>query len=180
MEATSRAKIWKIVMLLCRLGLGGVFIAAAYSKMEPLAGMPWSVASVKASLSMFAMGVDSYQMLPAWAVSPLAHFLPFFEIVLGIWLISGIGLRISSLLSTLSLCAFIYAMFSVWHRGLTVTCGCFGQGGPPIGPRDMMRDGLLFLPPSVVLMVGSFMAKKNSASAMPSEAVRPAPPVPAS
>jgi len=165
MEPSSRAKAWKWVMLACRIALGIIFIVAAVSKIKPLQGLPWSVASVKTSLAMFAMGIDSYQILPAWAVTPFAQILPFFELFLGLWLISGIALRVSSILSTLALCGFIAAMASVWHRGLTVTCGCFGQGGPPIGPKDMLRDGLLFLPLSLVLLVGSFILAKKSHAA---------------
>src|SRR5690348_229932 len=128
MEQTSRQKTGRILLIIGRIALAGIFLAAGVSKLKPLTGMPWTVASVKTSLAMFAMGVDSYQILPPWAVSPLAHFLPFFEIVLAIWLLSGIGLRSSSLLSTLAICVFIYAMFSAWRRGLTINCGCFGQG----------------------------------------------------
>ena len=165
MEQTSRQKIGKILLTIGRIVLAGIFLAAAFGKLKPLAGMPWTVASVKTSLAMFAMGVDSYQILPPWAVSPVAHFLPFFEIVLAIWLLSGLALRVSSLLSTLAICLFIYAMFSAWRRGLTINCGCFGQGGAPIGPKDMMRDGLLFLPLSLAIFVGSVLMKRKKSMA---------------
>jgi uncharacterized membrane protein YphA (DoxX/SURF4 family) len=172
MTQQSRRKLGWALMLVGRIALGVIFIVAAVSKIKPLPGMAWTVASVKTSLAMFSMGVDSYQLLPPWAVSPVAHILPFFEIVLGVWLISGIGLRLSSLLATLALCGFIAAMGSVWHRGLTVTCGCFGQGGPPIGPKDMMRDGFLFLPIAVALVIGSFLIHRKS---RPSPASNPLP-----
>lgn len=161
MEQTSRARTGRILLIVGRIVLAAIFLAAGVSKLKPLTGMPWTVASVKTSLAMFAMGVDSYQILPPWAVSPLAHFLPFFEIVLAIWLLSGFALRVSSLLSTLAICVFIYAMFSAWRRGLTINCGCFGQGGAPIGPKDMMRDGLLFLPLSLAVFIGSIFASRK-------------------
>jgi uncharacterized membrane protein YphA (DoxX/SURF4 family) len=162
MSEESRRKLGRALLIVGRIILGVIFIVAAVSKLRPLAGMPWTIASVKTSLAMFAMGVDSYQILPPWAVSPMAHYLPFFELVLGLWLISGIGLRISSVLSTLAICVFIYAMFSAWRRGLTINCGCFGQGGKPIGPVDMLRDGLLFLPLSLALVVGSFLVSRKT------------------
>ena len=46
MEPSSRAKAWKWVMLACRIALGIIFIVAAVSKIKPLQGLPWSVASV--------------------------------------------------------------------------------------------------------------------------------------
>ncbi|MGH9575608.1 MAG: MauE/DoxX family redox-associated membrane protein [Candidatus Acidiferrales bacterium] len=161
MENTSRQKTGRILLIIGRITLAVIFFAAAFGKLKPLTGMPWTFASVKTSLAMFAMGVDSYQILPAWAVSPVAHFLPFFEIVLAIWLLSGFALRVSSLLSTIAICVFIYAMFSAWRRGLTINCGCFGQGGAPIGPKDMMRDGLLFLPLSLAIFVGAIFMRRS-------------------
>jgi uncharacterized membrane protein YphA (DoxX/SURF4 family) len=162
MEPTSRGNTGRKLLIIGRIALAIIFLAAAFGKLKPLAGMPWTIASVKTSLAMFAMGVDSYQILPPWAVSPMAHFLPFFEIVLGIWLLSGITLRLSSLLSTLAICVFIYAMFSAWRRGLSINCGCFGQGGKPIGPVDMMRDGLIFLPLSLAVFIGSLLMKRKA------------------
>jgi uncharacterized membrane protein YphA (DoxX/SURF4 family) len=171
MQQTSRSKTGRILLIVGRIVLAGIFLAAAFGKLKPLAGMPWNVASVKTSLAMFAMGVDSYQILPAWAVSPVAHFLPFFEIFLAIWLLSGIALRFSSLLSTLAICLFIYAMFSAWRRGLTINCGCFGQGGAPIGPKDMMRDGLLFLPLSLAIFIGSLLIRRKARVDLATQAV---------
>jgi len=166
MEQASRAKTLRILMILCRVALGIIFIFAAFSKMKPLEGMPWTVGSVKTSLAMFAMGIDSYQILPAWAVTPMAQTLPFIEIGLGLWLISGIWLRLSSLVSILMLCMFIVAMYSVWRRGLTVTCGCFGQGGSPITTKEMMRDGFLFMPLALVPFIGSFFLNRKSRPAV--------------
>ncbi|HKV47903.1 MAG TPA: MauE/DoxX family redox-associated membrane protein [Candidatus Acidoferrales bacterium] len=161
MGKTSHQKTGRILLIVGRIALAGIFLAAAIGKLKPLTGMPWTVASVKTSLAMFAMGVDSYQILPASAVSPLAHFLPFFEIVLAIWLLSGFALRVSSLLSTLAICVFIYAMFSAWRRGLSINCGCFGQGGAPIGLWDMIRDAVIFLPLSLAIFIGSIFANRS-------------------
>src|SRR5580700_3097911 len=118
MASTSRARRGRILLTAGRIALAGIFLVAAYAKMRPLEGMPWTVGSVKTSLAFFAMGVDSYQILPPWGVILVAHWLPLFEVVLGLWLLSGIALRISSLFSTLTICTFIYAMFSAYERGL--------------------------------------------------------------
>ena len=162
MSAESRTKTVKILLVIGRIALAATFIFAAYSKMAPPPGFGWSLGSVKISLNLFANGVDSYQMLAPGAVNLVAHYLPPFELFLGLWILSGIGLRISSLVSTLAICAFIYAMFSAWRRGLTINCGCFGTSSKPIGPEDMMRDGLLFLPLSVFLLLGSFWIARRS------------------
>jgi uncharacterized membrane protein YphA (DoxX/SURF4 family) len=160
-RASSREKIVKILLLIGRIVLALIFLVAAVSKLRPLPGMPWTVPSVRISLAMFSMGIDAYQILPTWAVSPLAHFLPFAELVLGLWLLFGFALRLSSLVSALLICVFITAMYSAYRRGLTGTCGCFGQGGGPIGLLDLFRDSL-FLLLSLALFVGTFFTRRKS------------------
>jgi uncharacterized membrane protein YphA (DoxX/SURF4 family) len=164
----SHKSVGATVLVLARFVLAAIFIFAAYAKMRPQPGMPWTLASVRTSLAMFAMGVDSYQMLPAFVVAPFAHWLPPVELALGLWLLSGIGLRLSSILSTLAIIAFIAAMFSAYRRGLTISCGCFGPG-EQIGPKTLIRDTLLFLPLSLAVSIGSFRvhrahAEKSAAS----------------
>ena len=170
MSDVAQRRLGRILLLIGRIVLAGIFLAAAYAKMKPQPGMPWSVASVNTSLSMFAMGVDSYQLLPAWAVSPFAHLLPPFELILGLWLLSGIGLRVSSVVSTLAICAFVVAMYSAYRRGLTVSCGCFGPG-EQIGPWTFIRDGLLFLPLSLAVTAGAFLLHRRPVAAAVAGAV---------
>jgi len=62
-------------------------------------------------------------------------------------------------------------MFSAWRRGLSINCGCFGQGGKPIGPMDMMRDGLIFLPLSLAVFIGSLLVKRKAVPEPGAEAV---------
>jgi uncharacterized membrane protein YphA (DoxX/SURF4 family) len=157
---TNRRRVGRILLIIGRVLLAVIFLFAAYAKMKPQGTMPWTMASVRTSLSMFAMGVDSYQMLPLWAVSPFAHFLPIFELVLGLWLLSGIGLRAGSIVSTLAVLVFIAAMWSAYLRGLTISCGCFGPG-EQVGPLTLIRDGLTFLPLSLAVMIGAFLLHRG-------------------
>jgi len=174
MSHETRGKIGRILLIIGRVALAAIFIYAAYAKMKPQPGMAWSLGSVRTSLAMFAMGVDSYEMLPSTAVSPFAHLLPPFELLLGLWLLSGIGLRFSGLLSTILICAFVIAMYSAFKRGLTISCGCFGPGAQ-IGMKDLIRDGLLFLPLSLAVTVGAFMRRRATRPAVGSTpAVTPA------
>jgi uncharacterized membrane protein YphA (DoxX/SURF4 family) len=160
MGAESQAKLGRILLVIGRVALAAIFIYAAFAKMRPQPGMAWTPGSVRVSLSMFAMGVDSYQMLPPWAVSPFAHFLPPFELILGLWLLSGFGLRLSGLVSTALICAFVIAMWSAYRRGLTISCGCFGPGAQ-IGMKDLIRDGLIFLPLALAVSVGAFFTQRR-------------------
>ncbi len=73
----------KYAILLLRLLIGAVFVYAAYTKLRD----PWT---------LFAMSVDSYKVLPEWAVLVVARSLPWFELVLGLALIGGLALRHAS------------------------------------------------------------------------------------
>jgi uncharacterized membrane protein YphA (DoxX/SURF4 family) len=148
------------LLLIGRVILAGIFLVAAYAKMKPQAGMPWTIGSVRVSLAMFAMGVDSYQMLPAWAVNAVAFLLPPFELFLGLWLLSGVALRFSSLLASLMIVGFIAAMWSAYERGLTINCGCFGPG-ELVGPRTLIRDGLEYLPLAFAVTIGAFLMPRK-------------------
>ena len=152
--AASSEKWVRIFVLLARLAFACIFLFAAYSKMKPQVPGPWSLDSIKLSLSMFAMQVDSYQMLPPSQVLRVAHLLPPFELFLGLWLLSGIALRYSALLTTLLLTGFFGLMIRTYALGLAINCGCFGTS-EQVGPRKVFEDGSFFAF-SVALTVGAF------------------------
>jgi uncharacterized membrane protein YphA (DoxX/SURF4 family) len=170
---SSGRKAVQVFVLVGRLVLAGIFLFAAYSKMKPQIPVPWSVSSVKTSLSMFAMQVDSYQMLPASQVLRVAHLLPPFELLLGLWLLSGIAVRYSALLTTLVLTGFFGLMIRTYALGLAINCGCFGTS-EQVGPKKIFEDGSFFAF-SVALTVAAFwLHHKNrqiSVSAAPAAAI---------
>jgi uncharacterized membrane protein YphA (DoxX/SURF4 family) len=155
----KRARVGRILLIVGRVVLAGIFLLAAYAKMRPQPGMPWTVGSVRISLSMFAMGVDSYEMLPPWAVSPLAHLLPPFELLLGLWILSGIALRYSALVATLLVTGFVYAMTRAYMLHLGINCGCFGPG-EQVGPKTLVRDGLM-IPLALAVTIGAFFVNRK-------------------
>lgn len=59
----------------------------------------------------------------------LGLLLPIGEVVLAAALLVGIGVRLSGLLTALLMGAFIIGIISVWVRGYSIDCGCFGGGG---------------------------------------------------
>jgi hypothetical protein len=174
-SSSSRRKAVQVFVLVGRLVLAGIFLFAAYSKMKPQIPVPWSVSSVKTSLSMFAMQVDSYQMLPASQVLRVAHLLPPFELFLGMWLLSGIAVRYSALLTTLALTGFFGLMIRTYALGLAINCGCFGTS-EQVGPRKVLEDGSFFAF-SVALTVAAFWlhhkSRRASVSAAPAAAIAP-------
>ena len=169
MTTQARGNLGRVLLMVGRLALAAIFLFAAYAKLKPpVSTMHWSAASVNSSLSMFAMQVDSYQLLPPAAVSPVAHLLPPFELVLGLWLVSGVVVRFSSLLTTLLLGGFFAVMVRTYALGLEINCGCFGPG-EQLGTKTLLRDGSL-LALSLAVTIGAFLIRKRRGHAAPSEA----------
>jgi uncharacterized membrane protein YphA (DoxX/SURF4 family) len=130
----------RLVVLVGRLVLGGVFLYAGYAKILLPNMNPHP--PIRIALSLFAMQVDSYQMLPPWAVNLVAHTLPFTEIVLGLLLLTGWQLRIWGTLTSLIMVGFFAAVVRSYAMGLQINCGCFANP-EPLTKMTVVRDGLL-------------------------------------
>jgi uncharacterized membrane protein YphA (DoxX/SURF4 family) len=129
-----RAIIW-----IGRLVLAGIFIYAGYAKLTM--GMnprpPIGVA-----LSFFALQVDSYRILPTWGVNFVAHTLPFAEIVLGLLLLLGVGLRIWATIISLIILGFFGAVLRAYLLHMDINCGCFATP-EPVTLKKVFEDGVL-------------------------------------
>jgi uncharacterized membrane protein YphA (DoxX/SURF4 family) len=164
-----RRSVVRFLLVVGGIVIGSIFLVAAYGKLKPLPGFPWTWASIKTSIALFAIQVESYQVLSSSAANAVAHLLPFFELFLGLWLISGIWRRYSSLVACLAFVGFMIAIFSAYRRGLKIDCGC-GVGPPEeAGPGALLRDGLRFLLPAVIVATGAFWIRRNAPAAPATE-----------
>src|SRR5258705_939382 len=109
----SRSKILPAVTLILRIALGAIFVYAAWTKLKD----PWA---------LFAMAIDSYQVLPMWAVEWLARTLPWAELLIGVLLIAGRWMRLSTVITSLLLLVFFTLMIRAYVKGIEINCGCFG------------------------------------------------------
>ncbi len=114
-------------MLAARLVLGAIFVYAAYVKLRD----PWQ---------LFAMGIDSYGVLPLRMVETAAHVIPWLEMAVGVMLLSGVWLRLSGTLVSLMLLTFFALMVRAYAKGMQINCGCFGPG-EVISWKTLLRDG---------------------------------------
>ena len=115
------------VGLVARLTLGGVMLVAGGLKVT------------KPEVS--ARAVQAYQLLPFDLATYLGYGLPIVEIVLGLLLLLGLFTRTAALVSGVMLVAFVIGISSAWARGLSIDCGCFGQGGTIAPSRDALPRG---------------------------------------
>lgn len=167
MSGASRWTRGRLLLLLGRLGLAVIFLAAAYGKLRPQNAVPWTLrslevtpASLGLSMTFFAMQVDSYQMLPPWAVRPFAHTLPWVECALGILLLAGLALRPVALASTLLLALFWAVVIRSYAMHLAINCGCFGPNEKLTG-WTIARDGS-FVALGLAVTVGAFLIHRRS------------------
>lgn len=99
--------------LVSRLVLGGVFAIAGITKALDPGGLA-------ASIRTYGLG------LPEWFVSLSAFGLPYLEILLGLYLISGLFTKVSAWATNAIMVVFVLALFQGALRGLEIDCGCFG------------------------------------------------------
>ena len=91
---------------------------------------------------MFALSIDTYQLLPEWAVLTTARVLPWLELAIGLLLLIGVWLRYVSTLAAAILGVFFAIMLLSFGKGMGIDCGCFGVG-EPLTAKTLARDGLL-------------------------------------
>jgi uncharacterized membrane protein YphA (DoxX/SURF4 family) len=133
--------------------LGVIFLYAAWMKLRD----PWA---------LFAISIDSYQVLPFWAVELAAHSLPWFELLLGALLIAGVWRGVPAVAATLLLGVFFGLMVRAMAKGMQIDCGCFGPG-ERLSWVTLLRDGAL-LASSVFVTAMAFLPRRG-ARPVPSE-----------
>ena len=137
----------KSLLIIGRVLLGAVFIYAAWSKIR------------QPSYILFAMAIHSYKLAPEWAELGMARALPWFELVLGLTLVSGFLLRYTAATASVLLSVFFGVMTRSYLAGQQINCGCFGIG-EALSPRTLVRDGLL-LAVSFAVTFGAFFAERT-------------------
>jgi len=145
---SSRNKILRWIVLALRLVLGAIFVYAGYVKLRD----PWA---------LFAMGIDSYHILPLRLVEPVARTLPWFEVAVGLLLMAGVWMRFSAACISAMLLVFVGAMTRALIKGQDISCGCFGPG-EAISKWTMLRDGSM-LAGSLFLTGMAFLRRRPPA-----------------
>jgi uncharacterized membrane protein YphA (DoxX/SURF4 family) len=125
--ALLKSRIRRIAVVLLRVLLGGIFIYAGYVKLVE----PWQ---------LFAAGIADYEVVPLWAAKFLAHTLPWFEVLVGLMLVVGRWMRVSSVSISLLLLVFFSLMVRAFVGGKEINCGCFGPN-ELISWKTLVRDG---------------------------------------
>ena len=109
-----------------RIAIGVVFILSGVGKLR--------------SPYIFLANIYEYQLVGPEQGLAVAALLPWFEILIGICLVSGFMVGGALLGVILSCLVFVAAQMSVIERGLAINCGCFGgEGKTMVGVISILR-----------------------------------------
>ncbi|MFJ8109922.1 MauE/DoxX family redox-associated membrane protein [Streptomyces sp. NPDC096132] len=123
-----------------------------------LAGVLGYAGLVKArDLTESGRTVALYRLVPDGAAQLIGGALPFIELALAALLIAGLATRAVAAATAVLMVTYIAAIASVWARGLSIDCGCFGGAGTVTSGAqrgyavDIARD-LVFLGAAALLI----------------------------
>jgi uncharacterized membrane protein YphA (DoxX/SURF4 family) len=137
------------LLLLGRLGIAAIFLYAGYEKVRE----PWI---------QFAVSIDTFKVAPEAWLPTIAQYLPWFEIILGLWLLlpSAIS-KWGALVATGMLTFFLGIGIRAAALGLTVDCGCFGAGHSGALDATWFTEHVAMLALGVVVTVFEFLPARN-------------------
>jgi uncharacterized membrane protein YphA (DoxX/SURF4 family) len=119
-----------------RLVIGAVFAISGYTKVVDIDG---TIRSVRA-----------YRILPEAIVPTVGAGLPVLELALAALLVTGLLTRLAAMITVPVSAAFFIGVSWAWAHGLSIKCGCFGNGGLTSNPvpgyvRELVINGVLML-----------------------------------
>ena len=143
------ALIKRVLLIAGQVILAAIFIVAGYAKLRE----PWP---------NFAVSINSFKMVPETWLEPMARYVPWAELLLGLAILSGFLLRWSALIASLVLTVFFAVLIRAWSLGMQVDCGCFGSGEGPLGPLRLAEEALM-LAVGVAVTIAAFRRAARSA-----------------
>lgn len=121
-----------IVLLICRLIVGFIFLSYGASKIE--------------IADKFAADIAKYTIMPEFSLNIFAIIIPWIELVVGVLLILGVRLRANSIISIALLTIFITFVAYAILMGLDINCGCSSTHPQKVGlPKIIENSGLILL-----------------------------------
>ncbi|MDB5102410.1 MAG: putative rane protein [Fibrobacteres bacterium] len=143
LNRTRKAPIGPMLRTVLRIGLGAMFLTAAWPKFSDPKG--------------FAVLVAQYQLLPSFLVNGFTLWLAAFEIVIGIGIVITLWEKEFGSLVGLLLVMFIVALGQALVRDLGIACGCFDiEGAQDAGEAwfSLIRDLFLLIPVAWLVLTG--------------------------
>ena len=102
----------QLAVLFVRVILGGVLLVTGALKVGHTPDL--------------ASAIAGFRLLPASVIPLMALLLPFFEILLGVYLLLGLFTRVTAWVVCVQFVVYGAAIASAVIRGIPANCGCFG------------------------------------------------------
>lgn len=130
-----------VILQITRLILVIIFIYAGFVKLL--------------SPETFFENIQEYRLLPLNLCYISAYLLPPLEIILGVGLFLNRYAKTCAFLIVFLNIIFIFAIASVWIRGIDISCGCFGQISSLTNNYlwDILRDVALIILTSIFIRI---------------------------
>ncbi|MGR4065907.1 MAG: MauE/DoxX family redox-associated membrane protein [Vulcanimicrobiaceae bacterium] len=109
-----------VAVLIARVLLGAMLVVAGASKVGHAADL--------------AAAIAGFRLLPPALIPPLALGLPYFELMLGAYLIAGLFTRTAAIVACAQFVVYAVAIASAVVRHIPANCGCFGPHD--VAPAD--------------------------------------------
>jgi uncharacterized membrane protein YphA (DoxX/SURF4 family) len=124
------------VSTVARAAIGLVFAFAGFTKVVDIDG------TIRA--------VRAYRLLPEAIVPTVGTVLPVLELAIAALLLSGLLTRVAAVITVPISAGFFIGVSWAWAKGLSIECGCFGNGGPTANPvpgyvRELVLNALLMV-----------------------------------
>jgi uncharacterized membrane protein YphA (DoxX/SURF4 family) len=119
-----------VLTILARLAVGSVLLYAGF--MKAVGPAP-----------EFAAILETYKLFPPSLLSPLSIAVPYVEMWVGLFILTGFYTRQAAFAAAALFAAFLVALISTLVRGIDLaSCGCFGPDA--LSPRyTMIMDTIL-------------------------------------
>lgn len=127
-----------VAVLVARLAVGGLLLAAGCLKVGHAPEL--------------AAAMAGFRLLPADVIAPIAIALPFFEMLLGGYLVAGLFTRAAGWASAVQFAVYGAAVASAVLRHIPANCGCFGPADAAVADWPHVSFDL------VLALVSAFIA----------------------
>ncbi|HTU70124.1 MAG TPA: MauE/DoxX family redox-associated membrane protein [Candidatus Baltobacteraceae bacterium] len=130
-----------LAVLLVRLLLGLLLIGAGALKVAHPADL--------------ASAIAGFRLLPPEVVAPMAVILPYFEMLLGLYLTLGLFTRLAGIVAAAQFVLYAGAIASAVLRGIPANCGCFGPGDVAVADWPHVAFDLALAAVAAFIAVGA-------------------------
>jgi uncharacterized membrane protein YphA (DoxX/SURF4 family) len=120
----------RALLIVGQVILAGIFIYAGVAKLRE----PWP---------SFAVSIESFKLVPENWLEPMAKYVPWAELALGLAVLSGVLLRWTAGIASAVLALFFAVLIRAYALGMQVDCGCFGSGEAPLGPLRLAEEAAM-------------------------------------